>query len=62
MALTRLQLGLSAAHLRQLDRLSVKLGLDRTNTLRYCISRVSELEGLSPESNQGTAPELRHKR
>ena len=51
MALKRLQLGLSTAQVRLLEKLSAKLGLDKTNTLRYCLNRVAELEGLLKEQN-----------
>jgi hypothetical protein len=45
MVLKRIHLGLTAAQLRKLDKLAAKLGLDRTNAIRYCIARVSDLEG-----------------
>jgi hypothetical protein len=41
---TRIHIGLTAAQLRKLDRLAQKLGLDRTNTIRYCLSRTCESE------------------
>lgn len=44
MVLKRINLGLTAAQLRRLDKLAAKLGLDRTNTLRYCIAKAAELE------------------
>lgn len=47
MALKRLQVGLSSAQLKLLEKLAVKLGLDKTNTLRYCLNRVAEQEGLT---------------
>jgi len=46
MVLKHLNLGLTAAQLRRLDKLAQKLGLDRTNTIRYCISKAAELEGI----------------
>ncbi|HKE23428.1 MAG TPA: hypothetical protein VKB88_13770 [Bryobacteraceae bacterium] len=41
-----LNIGLTAAQLRLLDKLAKKLHLDRTNALRYCIVRTAELEKL----------------
>lgn len=49
MALKRIQVGLSPAQLRILEKLSTKLGLDKTNTIRYCVARVAELEGFGHE-------------
>lgn len=51
MATKRIQVGLSTAHQKLLDKLAVKLGLDWTNTLRYCLNRVAEIEGLSKPEN-----------
>lgn len=53
MAMNRVHLGLSSAQLKVLERLASKLGLDKTNTMRYCINRVAELEGVL---NQPTRP------
>ena len=44
MVLKHVNLGLTAAQLRKLDKLAQKLSLDRSNTIRYCIARVAELE------------------
>ncbi len=44
MVLKYVNLGLTAAQLRRLEKLAQKLGLDRTNTIRYCIARTAELE------------------
>jgi len=44
MALTRVHIGLTAAQLKALDKFAQKLGLDRTNAIRYCISRTLEAE------------------
>jgi antitoxin component of RelBE/YafQ-DinJ toxin-antitoxin module len=49
MALERIHLSLEPAHLRRLDRLAAKLGLDRSNALRYCIARAADAEGIPPE-------------
>lgn len=38
---------LTAAQLRQLDKLAKKLNLDRTNTLRYCIAKTAEIEKIN---------------
>lgn len=46
MVLKHINLGLTAGQLRRLDKLAQKLGLDRTNTIRYCIAKASELEGI----------------
>lgn len=44
MALIRIHIGLSEAQLKAVDRLALKLGLDRTNAIRYCIARTVETE------------------
>jgi antitoxin component of RelBE/YafQ-DinJ toxin-antitoxin module len=49
MALKRIHLTLPPAHLRRLDKLAEKLGLDRSNALRYCIARTADLEGIPAE-------------
>jgi len=49
MALKRVYLGLSPAQYALLRKLSTKLGLDVTNTIRYCVSRIAEQEGLGHE-------------
>ena len=35
-----------------LNKLAVKLGLDRTNAVRYCIARVLEIKGIASESKR----------
>lgn len=40
----RIHVGLTAAQVRLLDKLAAKLGLNRTNTLRYCIAKIADLE------------------
>ena len=49
MALQRIHLSLEPAQLRRLDRLAARLGLDRSNALRYCIARIAEQEGIPAE-------------
>ena len=47
MALKRMHLGFSPAQFKILGNLSDKLGLDKTNTLRYCVARIAEQEGVA---------------
>jgi hypothetical protein len=47
MALRQFHVGLSATQTRMLEKLAAKLGLDKSNTIRYCISRIAEQENLS---------------
>ena len=50
MAMARVNLYLSEAQIRALDKLAQKLGgLDRTNAIRYCIARCLEAEGIAIE-------------
>jgi hypothetical protein len=42
----RINLMLTPALLSQLDRLAKRIGLDRTNTIRYCIARTFEAEAV----------------
>ena len=49
MAMKRVHLALSPAQLKLLERLAAKLGLDKTNTMRYCINRVAEMEEIGRE-------------
>lgn len=51
MTLARIHLSLTPAQLRRLDKLAEKLGLDRSNALRYCIARTSEAEGIPGEKH-----------
>lgn len=44
MVIKHINLGLTAAQLRRLDKLAQKLGLDRSNTIRFAIARAAELE------------------
>jgi len=53
MAMKRVHLALSPAQLKVLERLAAKLGLDKTNTMRYCINRVAEQEEIARESRPG---------
>ena len=46
MALKRLHVGLTIPQLKQLQKLAVKLGLDKTSTIRYCVARIAEQEGI----------------
>jgi hypothetical protein len=46
MAIKRIHIGVSPAQLRILEKLSTKLGLDITNTIRYCVSRIAEQENI----------------
>lgn len=55
MAIRRIHIGLTPAQLRILEKLSGKLGLDTTNTIRYCVWRIAEQEGVLED----TAPERR---
>jgi hypothetical protein len=47
MAIKRIHIGVSPAQLKILEKLSIKLGLDITNTIRYCVSRIAEQENIS---------------
>lgn len=49
MALRKHYVGLSASQEKVLQKLAAKLGLDRSNTLRYCLSRIAEQEGIGAE-------------
>jgi hypothetical protein len=49
MALKRIHLSLEPAHLRRLDKLAAKLGLDRSNALRYCIARTADAENITAD-------------
>jgi len=43
----RLRISLPLAHFNLLKQLANKLWLDKTNTMRYCITRIAEKEGVS---------------
>ena len=47
MAMKRIPLNLNEAQLRGIDKLAEKLGLDRTNAIRYCIARTLEAENIA---------------
>jgi hypothetical protein len=49
MPLKKIHFGLTAAQAKVLERLAAKLGLDKTNTMRYCLARTAEQEGILPE-------------
>lgn len=44
MTLKRIPVRLSPSQYKALEKLSVKFGLDITNTIRHCIARVIEQE------------------
>lgn len=44
MAVKKVNIGLHPAQFKLLEKLAAKLGLDKTNTIRYCINRVAEQE------------------
>jgi hypothetical protein len=46
MGTKRINLVLTAGMARNLDKLGAKIGIDRTNTMRYCIARTLEVEGI----------------
>jgi hypothetical protein len=45
----RVPLNLPLPLLKVLDTLADKYAMDRNNTIRWCISRVAELEGIKKE-------------
>jgi hypothetical protein len=46
MAFKRINLALSTAQMKSLDQLADKLGLDRTNAIRFCIAHTCEMQRL----------------
>lgn len=48
MGLKRLHISLSATQFRVLEKLALKLGLDKSSTISYCLARVAEQEALGP--------------
>jgi hypothetical protein len=44
MAMKRVHLGFTPAQVKVPEKLSARLGLDITNTIRYCVARVAEQE------------------
>ena len=49
MPMKRVNLQLSHAMSKDLEKLSKRIGLDTTNAIRYCIARTLEAEGIRPE-------------
>jgi predicted transcriptional regulator len=49
MALKRVHIGFTAPQFKMLEKLAAKLGLDKTNTIRYCVARVAEQEAISKD-------------
>lgn len=49
MLMKRVNLQLSSAMSKNLERLAARLGLDTTNVIRYCIARTLEAEGITRE-------------
>lgn len=47
MADKRINIRFTPAQLRKLEKLAEKLGLDRSNTIRYCLARVMEIEKIN---------------
>lgn len=52
MTLKRYNIGFHPQQQKLLQRLSAKWGLDITNTLRHCVARVAEQEGLSADGGK----------
>ena len=46
MILKNINLGLTAAQLRKLEKLARKLDMNRSDAIRYCITRTAEAEGV----------------
>lgn len=46
MAFKHINLGLTPAQLRLIDKIAAKLNLDRSSAIRYCIARTAETEGI----------------
>jgi len=44
MIVKRINLGLTAEQARKLDKLALKLDMNRTDAIRYCINRTAETE------------------
>ena len=55
MGVTRINLGLTLAMLKDLDRLAAKYGFDRTNAIRYCIRTACDSE-LKPQEEPQRKP------
>lgn len=54
MALRQFHVGLSTAQAKVLEKLSAKLGLDKSNAIRYCISRIAEQENITGDRSRET--------
>jgi hypothetical protein len=59
MAPKKYHLSLYAPQQKLLERLAVKWGLDITNTMRHCIARIAEQEGITASDGKLTAPARR---
>ena len=44
MGIKRIHVGFTASQVRVLEKLAAKLGLDKTNAIRYCVARIAEIE------------------
>lgn len=55
MAIKRIHIGLTPAQLKILEKLNARLGLDTTNTIRYCVWRIAEQEGVLKEAGRHPA-------
>lgn len=49
MALKRMHIGFSETQIAILERLSLKWGLDLTNTVRHCVMLIAEKESIPIE-------------
>jgi antitoxin component of RelBE/YafQ-DinJ toxin-antitoxin module len=54
MGLKPFHVGLSAAQAKVLEKLAAKLGLDKSNAIRYCISRIAEQEHILADRSKET--------
>ena len=52
MTMKKYYVGLSPSQERVLANLAAKLGLDKSNTLRYCLARIAEQEQVSAERSR----------
>ena len=55
MALKRMRVGFSEAQIAVLQKLSLKWGLDLTNTVRHCVMLIAEKESIPIEPPQRRA-------
>jgi len=58
MAQKRLQVGFTVPQHKLLEKLAAKLGLDKNNTIRYCVARIAEQE-LAPRDRSSAADSSR---